>query len=297
MARSDLANLAALVTLGLLTALMLPLADQGRQMGLTPVGYAFAQLGGAGLVLLALARRRGTRLPFSAAHLRYYAVSGVTGLAVPNVTVFMLVERVGPSMVALLYTLPPVITYALALSVGQERWHPLRGAGLVLGLAAGAVLVTRGGGGLSGQGAPWMALGLLVPLSLATGNVYRSAAWPPDTDRLALAAGMLLGGAASLLPVLGLLGGWGAVPAPGVLGPILAAQVAATALTYPVFFALQQRGGPVYISHLGLTIAVAGVLIGALFYGERPGPVVWLAAIAAAAGTVLANRRPGRRKT
>ncbi|WP_297794475.1 hypothetical protein [uncultured Marinobacter sp.] len=45
-------------------------------------------------------------------------------------------------------------------------------------------------------------LGLLIPLSLAIGNIYRTTHWPRGASPEQLAPGMLLGGAILILAVI-----------------------------------------------------------------------------------------------
>lgn len=47
-------------------------------------------------------------------------------------------------------------------------------------------------------GTLWYALGMMIPLMLSIGNVYRSVAWPKDIKSMPLAAGTLLASALSL---------------------------------------------------------------------------------------------------
>ena len=52
-----------------------------------------------------------------------------------------------------------------------------------------------------------------------------------------------------------------------MLAPI-AAQIATFALQYVLFFVLQERGGPVYMSLLGAVGALVGVPVAVLLLGE-----------------------------
>ncbi len=79
-------------------------------------------------------------------------------------------------------------------------------------------------------------------------------------------------------PLLALAGAaFGALAPAGPLGAaaylLLLAEAAVTALAMLVFFDLQRRGGPVYLSLVGYVIAAMSVLLGALLFGERPQPL------------------------
>ena len=98
--------------------------------------------------------------------------------------------------------------------------------------------------------------GILVtlagPVSLVAGNIYRSLRWPQNTPLHAPAPGMLAAAAVLLLRV-GVVPGFSLAAPLDSAGPslLIAAQTAAFALQYFLFFILQDRGGPVYVSLLG----------------------------------------------
>lgn len=66
-----------------------------------------------------------------------------------------------------------------------------------------------------------------------------------------------------------------------------------TALAFVVFFDLQRRGGPVYLSLVGYAVTAAGVLYSALFFGEPPGWTAY-AGMAVIAVSFAFQRRAGR---
>ncbi|MBI3707565.1 MAG: hypothetical protein HY246_07800, partial [Proteobacteria bacterium] len=77
--------LAILLFLGTNWGLAFSLARFGALGGVPPLGYALWQTAGAGAILLAVAAIRGMSLPLSPAHLRYYTISALVGVAVPSV--------------------------------------------------------------------------------------------------------------------------------------------------------------------------------------------------------------------
>lgn len=228
------------------------LAKLAPGAGLPPLAFLAWSLVG-GTLILALVGAIRSRLPsFSVRTVEYFLVAGSIGLAAPTLIFFSAVPHVGASFVALSIALPPLYTYVGALLLGMERFDPWRALGVVLTLAGSILLAAFK---LSQPDAPtfWIVATLSAPVLLAAGNIYRTLRWPAGSGPDQLAPGML-GAAALMLLVVGALPGFGALPdfsldvPTGELAAILllAAQAAAFAVQYLLFFVVQQRGGPVY---------------------------------------------------
>ncbi len=240
------------------------------EAGVPPLLSALVQTGGAGLLLLAFMRVRGRDVGRPRLFWRYALIAGLLGLAVPNAIDFNISYRVDPSVAGLLFALPPSLTYLASVLLGLDEADRRRMIGVGLGFA-GAMLILLPDVVQSGVGLGWLALGALVPLSLTTGNIYRSVAWPDGAGVLDLASGTLLAASLLLLPVAALGGGftrWS--PTLSGVG-LLALEAAVTAVAFVFFFDLQRRGGPVYLSLIGYAVAAAGVLFAALVFGQAPG--------------------------
>jgi len=163
-------------------------------------------------------------------------------------------------------------------------------AGIVVGFL-GALLVasTRGEAGNPAD-LLWVGLGLLVPISLAAGNIYRTHAWPPGAGPIELAAGSHLAAAGLLLAALLATGGGASLALPAEMPALTAAQVVTSAAMFAFFFRLQAVGGPVYLSQIGYVAAAVGLLLGVLFLGERYLPLTWIGAAVVALGVALTTK-------
>lgn len=271
------------------------MAKVAQAAGLSAPAFAFWQALGAGLCLAAGAI--ASRQPVFDRHLlRYSALAGLTGIALPNLFIYLAVARLGAGLAGLSFAFPPLFTMALAALLGMERLTLRRASGITLGLC-GVLMIAVPRGGLPASADPLgLLFALLAPLSLAVGNVYRSRAWPPGAHPLPLAAGMLLAGAAELLPAVVLTSG--GPPQDGSTALPLAAAVLATAVAYVLFFQLQRLAGPVYLSQVGFVITPTSLVLGMLLLGERYGPWVWAAMAIVFAGVALTGSQPpglGRR--
>ena len=249
---------------------------------------------GASAVLGAWLLLRRRALVWDAQHLRYFVVTALVSYAVPNVLVLSVITHLGSGATAMLFTLSPLLTALLSRLAGLRAPLRLEYLGIAIGFA-GALLVALARGE-AGRPADWLwvGLGLLVPVLLAIGNVYRSLDWPPRADPTWLAVGSHGVAAALLLAAGALTGAFAGWPALAALPGISALQVAAAVAMFPLFFRLQHAGGPVLLSQIGTVSAGVGVLIGAGLMGERYPAQVWWGTGLIAVGiglTVQARRR------
>lgn len=274
-----------LLLVGGILGAVAPLAKVATGDGVPPAVFVFWMCFGAGLALLAVCLVRG-QVP-RRAHLRYNIISGLISLALPNLVLAIVVGHLGAGLTALMFTLPPLFTLGLAAVFRIEVLTTRRAIGVMFGLA-GAVVLVLSRFGLEGQvdQALWMMVALIIPTSVAIGNIYRTARWPQGAQPLTLAAGLLLAAAVWAFPVAvaqGLfshMGHWA-----------VWVQAVLMALSYVLFFALQRAAGPVYLSQIGYVAAPAGLLAGVVLFGERPGLGAALGVALITLGVVLGNRR------
>jgi len=134
-------------------------------------------------------------------------------------------------------------------------------------------------------------LAMLAPITIASGNIYRSRYWPQGSQPLDLAFAMSAAAALWLglaLAVTALAGG--ALPAIQPAGYLyLVASMVIAAFGNVIYFELQRSGGIVSFSQIGYVGAVLGLLGGALLLGERYAAATWIAALVIAAGVAVSE--------
>lgn len=290
-----------LVTGGLL-GLTPPLAKLAAEGGVPAALWAFVISFGAGSVLLIALLAGGGRLGLGSGRLRYYFVAAAISYALPNLLLLSAIPHLGAGYAGIMLTLSPIATLLLSLLLGVRRPSRLAIAGIAVGFL-GALLVasTRGEAGRPAE-LSWVLLGLLVPLSLAAGNIYRTWAWPKEAGPIELAAGSHLAAALLLAALLlepgpapdGALASDGALALLAAHPALVLAQVAAASAMFAFFFRLQAVGGPVYLSQIGYVAAAVGLLAGVFFLGERYAPLTWLGAAVVALGVALTTKAQGR---
>lgn len=286
----SLFSFSLLLVSGCLIAVMLPLARVVTDAGLSPIVYAFWQSLGAGLLLLGFGWKR-LKFRINYRFLRYCIISGLTGVALPNALAFWIVGEIGPGFTATLYAFPPIFTLVFSLFMRIERPNCRRVAGVGLACAGCFWIVLSQMDVVPSSTFGWYLLGLLVPLSLGLGNVYRSVAWPPGLDPVALAAGMMLGASILLLCALSLDSGADLLPTleRSKTYSLVVLQMLLTALTYLSFFELQKRSSPLFLSQMGCIAALVGLLIGMSFFGEQYALGVWLGVLVVLLGLWMNN--------
>jgi len=264
-----------LIAVGALLGLNFPLGKLAMAAGVSPIVWSALISAGGAIVLgcALLVRRLPVRV--DTRHLRYFGVVALVSYAFPNVLVYSLIPKLGSGYIAIFFTLSPMFTVALSFAARLRAPRGLELSGVAIGFA-GAMLVASARG-QAGQSVDWLwaVVGLLVPFSLAAGNVYRTLDWPQDANLLWLAVGSNAASALILAVLAGATSGAASVPLLLTIPGIVLAQIAASATMFALFFRLQAVGGPVTLSQIGTVAAAVGVILGTFGLGERYSALVW----------------------
>ena len=282
-----------LLAVGTLLGLNFPLGKLAQAAQVPAVLWAALISLGASSLLGAWLLLRRRPVVCDAQHARYFVITALVSYALPNLLVLAAMAHLGSGPTAMMFTLSPLFTALLSRLAGLRAPARLEYWGIAIGFG-GALLVALARGE-AGRPAAWLwvGVGLLIPLLLALGNVYRSLDWPPRADATWLAVGSHGVAALLLLALCALTGAWRGLPALAGVPWLAAAQVAAAVLMFPLFFRLPALGGPVLLSQIGTVGAGVGVAVGAGLLGERYPPLVWggVALIALGIGLTVWARR------
>jgi drug/metabolite transporter (DMT)-like permease len=162
--------------------------------------------------------------------------------------------------------------------------------GILVGFAGAAIVATTRGEMGEPADLHWVIAGLLIPVSLAVGNIYRTMDWPQGAGPIELAAGSHLASAVILLAGLFLTGNAGSFALLAEIPLVVLAQVAAVAAMSAFFFRLQAVGGPVYLSQIGYVGAAVSLFGGVIFLGERYAALTWIGGAIIAIGVVMTTK-------
>jgi drug/metabolite transporter (DMT)-like permease len=284
---------ALLLTNGLLIAGMYACAKVATGGGVSALGILAWQVLFAALVVGVVAAIRGELPSLTRTNLRYAGVAGVLGISAPNLLTFSALSHLPAGLVGVIAALSPIFTYTIALALKVEAMRPVRAVGIGLGLV-GVMAIMLPRGAVPGTDAlPWALAAIAAPLLHASGNLFRSLAWPAGLKPLSAASLLLTLQALVLVPMAVALGEF---ELPGFsLGDVDIALLGAGALTAGLYFGsftLQRRAGPVVVAQLGYVVTVASLVIGAVAFGERY-PLITFAAVGVVLlGVTLVNRCP-----
>lgn len=279
-----------LLVTGALLGLTLPLGKLATANAVPPMLWAFTTSFGIGGTLLLVLFYRRHRLVMTGHKLRYYIIAAAISFAIPNFLIFSAIPHLGAGYTGIMFTLSPVVTLTLSILFGVRRPNLLGVIGIVVGFA-GALMValTRGE---AGQPADmfWVLIGLLIPVFLAAGNIYRTIDWPKGTDAIELAVGSHLAAAAMLLAGLLFSGQAGSFDTLVDVPWLVLAQVITGAAMFAFYFRLQAVGGPVYLSQIGYVGAAIALVSGTLFLGEHYQWLTWTGAAIIVAGVFITTK-------
>jgi drug/metabolite transporter (DMT)-like permease len=265
---------------------------------LPPLTLVLLRVGLAALVLVAVVRATGERLPTDP---RLWAA--FAGMALlNNLAPFSLFAWGQTQIASGLASILNATTPLWAVIVGQmfttdEKATPLKLAGVAVGIAGVAAMIGADAlGGLGSNVAAQLAcLGATLSYALAGvyGRRFRGLGVPP----LVAATGQLAAAALILLPVELIVDRPWTLPVPGapVLAAIAGLVLLSTALAYVLYFRLLATAGATNVMLVTFLIPVTAILLGAVVLGEvlRPQHALGLAGIAL--GLLLIDGRLFRR--
>ena len=258
--------------------------------GFDPLSFAFVRVGIGALSLWILALALERRWPRGRGLWLRLAGMAAAGQAIPFVLMGDAARRIGSGDLALMMGAAPIFAFALSRWFGEgPRWTVLSMLGLALGLVGVAVCV-----GLPQAGASFLGRGegLLAAFGYALGATLSRGASRAVGPSTAAAASMSLSALA-----LGLAWRWNggslaalaAIPAPS-LQAMLALGLFNTALAYFLYFTLVVRRGAAFATLNNYAVPFVGLLLGAIFLGERIALTAWIGLALVIAGIALTGR-------
>jgi drug/metabolite transporter (DMT)-like permease len=284
--------LVLLLFMGALWGGQIALARLATLAGGHPLGLALWQTTGGGLILLVLSLVQGCPPSLSPRVLRFCALCGLIGLAVPVCAITWTASRLPAGLVAIVLATMPLFTYGVSAASRVERIERLRLLGVAVGLVA-TVLLVLPKSALPAPGlVPWVLLALFASLSMSAENLYVAVRRPPEMMSLSLSCSRQFAAAAFLAPVALALGA--TVPVFAPWGPVQWAatgMAASASIAYTTYLYVIRVAGPVFASQVAYVITLAGVGWGLLLFGEHHSPFAWAALALMLLGLVLVRPR------
>lgn len=266
-----------LLTLGALWGLTFSLIRIAASRGAHPLGMTFweAFIAGLFLVLIAAHRRRPVHLSLRLP--RYCLATGLLGMVVPGAAFFYAAAHLPAGVLSLTVSVVPILTYLAALLLRIETVSARRVAGVMLGTAAMALLVTPEDSLPDSSQLPWVFVGLSAAVSYAVLGLYSSLKSPTGADAMVQTTGMFVAASIMLAPIIAITNAF--VPFGWPWGPVEWSLVGLGALntaSWVLFFMLLDRAGPVFTSFTANVVTIFGILWGIVIFAEVNSVWVWL---------------------
>jgi drug/metabolite transporter (DMT)-like permease len=262
---------------------------------IAPITLITARTAIAGLLLLAIMRWRGVRLPRDGATWRRFLLQACLNSVIPWTLLAWGERSVDAGLATILNSASPIFTFLLTAAVTRHEAAPPRKLfGVVAGMAGICLIV-----GIEAFDA--VAGGLVAELAIVAAAIcYACAAIFGRNfrglDPMAPAAGSLLAGAAFLIPAsLVMERPWTMAPSAVSVLALLGLAVVSTALAFVIYFRLIQTLGSVGTTAQAYLRVPIGVAIGVAVLGERLSPTAWIGLACVVAG-VAAMTIPARTK-
>jgi drug/metabolite transporter (DMT)-like permease len=279
-------------TIGITWGVTFSLARIAAEAGAHPIGLAFWQAAGGGLVLLPVCLYRKALPQINWQNCKRFMVIALAGTAIPGTLLFYAASRVPSGILAITVSLVPMLTYVFALILSIDKYATRRFIGIVLGFGA-ILLLSLPESSLPDPGmVKWMLLALLASVFYTIENIYVDISIPQGTDLVALLTGGLFLAALLLAPIASSQAAFVALQYPftEVEWAIIAmAFVSSTA--YTLFLYVVKKSGSVFASLVGYVITLAGVFWGMLFFGESHSIWVWAALVTMLIGMAMVTPR------
>lgn len=268
-----------------------PLGKIATQSGAGALELTFWQAVVCTLVLGAISLARGRGLVFTPRALTFYVVVAVLGTLLPGLTFYISAERLPSGIMSIIISTIPLMAFPLALVVGMERFDAIRLLGLLLGLAAVA-LIALPSTSLPDPGMiAFLPLALCGPLLYALEATFVARFGTAGMDAVQAMFGVSIVAVLLILPHM-LMGGERYVAWPMDRPEwALILSSALHGLLYATYVWLAARAGSVFASQSSYLVTGAGMIWAMLLLGERPSVTVWLAVAVMLAGVALVQPR------
>ena len=230
----------------------------------------------AGVLLLAIMRWRGLRLPKDAATWRRFLFQACLNSVIPWTLIAWGERSLDAGLATILNSTSPIFTFFLTLAMTRHETLSARKLfGVVAGMAGICLIV--GVQALAGLGVQLTAEIATVTATICyAGGAIFSRGFR-DLDPMAPAAGSLLCGAAILVPAsLVIDRPWTLAPSTGSLLALVGLAVFSTALAFVIYFRLITTLGSVGTTAQAYLRVPIGVALGVIFLGESLTSTAWI---------------------
>lgn len=277
MSKRALLSICLLLLLGFIWGSGYSLAKIAMENGVPPLGYSFWQSLGPAILLSLINIKQPKRL-LSLKLWPFFFICGLVGIAIPNTNMYFSASHLPAGLLSVLVNTVPIITYPLALMLGQEQFNPWRMLAITLGFIGIILIISPHFGLLDQVMQPWVLLTMISPLAFACCSLFVARYTPVQTNPLSSSAGMLLCSVLLLAPlIMHYHAFYSLMPPFNLAKKVVLLEIVLSSIGYIVFFQLIRIAGPVYYSLTGGVVALTGLFWGYVLFDEHLATKQWLA--------------------
>lgn len=271
-----LLNVAILLACGTYWGFSLALSRIVMEGGPNPLVMSFWQGVGASIMVWSIMAAMGRMPRITWEFVRFAAVIGVLGGALPGTLLYWAVSHIGAGVLSVCMATVPLMQFALSSILGLEKARAMRFVGLAIGMAA-VWMIARPESGA----APfvWVAVAVGAAFSYTVENAFISSRRPADLAPDAILGGMVVVSAIILAPIMLITDDpWPfTVMAPGPREYAFLAFIIGSPFAYGGFVWMITRAGSVFAAQVAYVVTISGVLSGVWFLGEAYENGFWVA--------------------
>lgn len=236
----------------------------------SPLGYALWQSIGPGILLLLTDTLIQKKWPLDIKHWRFYAICGLTGIAIPNVNMFFSAQHLPAGILSVVINTVPIFTVFLAI-FNKHMVHSKKHIAGAICAFLGITLLNMSQYHFTWSHiSPWILSSLATPLLFALTAIYIEKNQDTMKSPLSCASGMMLAASLFLLPITlsthSLYPLWENPLTKTNL--VIFLEIILSSLGYVLFFRLIQTAGAIYYSLTGAVVALTGLFWAKIILSE-----------------------------
>ncbi len=225
----------------------------------------------AALILMAILRLRGERLPRGRRIWVAFACMGLMNNALPFSLIVWGQQHIASGVASILNAATPLFTVLLAhVLTRDERMTGGKITGVLIGLAGVAVMI--GVGALRDLGVHVAAqlMCLMAAVSYALAGIFGRRFRGMGVSPMATATGQVIASSLILLPLALIVDRPWSLPPPGIaaIGALIGVATLSTALAYTLYFRILATAGATNLLLVTFLVPASAILLGTLILGE-----------------------------
>ncbi|RXV62716.1 EamA family transporter [Roseovarius sp. A46] len=225
----------------------------------------------AALILMAILRLRGERLPRGRRIWVAFACMGLMNNALPFSLIVWGQQHIASGVASILNAATPLFTVLLAhVLTRDERMTGGKISGVLIGFAGVAVMIGMGALRDLGVHVAAQLLCLMAAVSYALAGIFGRRFRGMGVSPMATATGQVIASSLILLPLALIVDRpWGLAP-PGIaaIGALIGVATLSTALAYTLYFRILATAGATNLLLVTFLVPASAILLGTLILGE-----------------------------